>query len=123
MPAPVITIKKSDISLRKESLLISKTVAGNPLNPIKCGVYVRDNPPFLRSLNDSYVDLVSTSFPFAKNETFDPKNAKAPNHPKPTLPHAKRETELAVLSTGTTPRRGLRMPKPNAEKWMAINQR
>ena len=123
MPAPVITIKKSDISLRKKSPLISKTVAGNPLNPIKCGVYVRDNPPFLRSLNDSYVDLVSTPFPFVKGETFGLKNAKAPDHPKPTLPHAKRETELAVLRTGTTPQQGLRVPKPNTEKRMAVLQR
>ena len=85
MPAPVITI-------RKVGHLVAETVAGNPLNPINHGVYISDNLPFLRSLNRSYVDLVSKSFPFAKNETFDPKNAKSPDPPKPTLQDAKRET-------------------------------
>ena len=39
-------------------------------NATNRGVYISDNLPFLRSLNDESIDLVCIDSPFAKNETF-----------------------------------------------------
>ena len=39
-------------------------------NATNRGVYISDNLPFLRSLNDESIDLVCIDPPFAKNETF-----------------------------------------------------
>ena len=41
-----------------------------PFNAVNRGVYISDNLPFLRSLNDECVDLVCIDPPFDKNETF-----------------------------------------------------
>ncbi len=46
----------------------------NPLNAANRGVYIADNLPFLRSLNDACIDLVCIDPPFAKNETFGRKS-------------------------------------------------
>ena len=72
-------------------------MADNPLNAVNRGVYISDNLPFLKSLNDGCIDLVCIDPPFAKNETFGRKNAKAPDPLKPPLTEAERETELALL--------------------------
>ena len=72
-------------------------MADNPLNAVNRGVYISDNLPFLKSLNDRCIDLVCIDPPFAKNETFGRKNAKAPDPLKPPLTDAERETELALL--------------------------
>ncbi len=69
----------------------------NPLNAINRGVYISDNLPFLQSLNDECIDLVCIDPPFAKNETFGRKNAKAPDPLKPPLSDAEKATELALL--------------------------
>ena len=39
-------------------------------NAVNRGVYISDNLPFLRSLNDACIDLVCIDPPFDKNETF-----------------------------------------------------
>ena len=69
----------------------------NPLNAINRGVYISDNLPFLQSLNDECIDLVCIDPPFAKNETFGRKNAKAPDPLKPPLGDDEKATELALL--------------------------
>ena len=46
----------------------------NLLNAANRGVYISDNLPFLRSLNDACIDLVCIDPPFAKNETFGRKS-------------------------------------------------
>lgn len=69
----------------------------NPLNAVNRGVYISDNLPFLQSLNDECIDLVCIDPPFAKNETFGRKNAKAPDPLKPPLLNAEKTTELALL--------------------------
>ena len=72
-------------------------MADNPLNAVNRGVYISDNLPFLKSLNDGCVDLVCIDPPFAKNETFGRKNKRDPDPLKPPLTEAERETELALL--------------------------
>ena len=72
-------------------------MADNPLNAVNRGVYISDNLPFLKSLNDGCIDLVCIDPPFAKNGTFGRKNSKAPDPLKPPLTEAERETELALL--------------------------
>ena len=69
----------------------------NPLNAVNRGVYISDNLPFLQSLNDECIDLVCIDPPFAKNETFGRKNAKAPDPLKPPLGDDEKATELALL--------------------------
>ena len=69
----------------------------NPLNAVSRGVYISDNLPFLQSLNDGCVDLVCIDPPFAKNETFGRKNAKALDPLKPPLGDDEKATELALL--------------------------
>ena len=69
----------------------------NPLNAVNRGVYISDNLPFLKSLNDECVDLVCIDPPFAKNETFGRKNDKSPDPLKPPLSDEEKETELALL--------------------------
>ena len=80
-------------------------MSSNPLNAINHGVYIADNLPFLKSLNDEDVDLVCIDPPFAKNKTFGRKNAKSPDPLKPLLSDAERATELALLQ-----RRGINSP-------------
>lgn len=72
-------------------------MADHPLNAVNRGVYISDNLPFLKSLNDECIDLVCIDPPFAKNETFGRKNSKAPDPLKPPLTEVERETELALL--------------------------
>ena len=45
----------------------------NPLNAVNRGVYISDNLPFLRSLNDGCIDLVCIDAPFGKKQTFEGK--------------------------------------------------
>ena len=72
-------------------------MANNELNAVNRGVYISDNLPFLKSLNDGCIDLVCIDPPFAKNETFGKKNAKAQDPLKPPLSKAEKETELVLL--------------------------
>ena len=69
----------------------------NLLNAVNRGVYISDNLPFLKSLNDECIDLVCIDPPFAKNETFGRKNEKSPDPLKPPLSDEEKETELALL--------------------------
>ncbi len=70
---------------------------GNPLNAENRGVYISDNLPFLKSLNDECIDLVCIDPPFAKNETFGRKNERSPDPLKPPLSDEEKETEMALL--------------------------
>ncbi len=72
-------------------------MTANPLNAVNRGVYISDNLPFLKSLNDECIDLVCIDPPFAKNETFGRKNDKSPDPLKPPLSDEEHETELALL--------------------------
>ena len=72
-------------------------MTANPLNAVNRGVYISDNLPFLKSLNDECIDLVCIDPPFAKNETFGRKNEKSPDPLKPPLSDEEQETELALL--------------------------
>ena len=45
----------------------------NPLNAANRSVYISDNLPFLRSLNDACIDLVCIDPPFGKKQTFEGK--------------------------------------------------
>ena len=47
-------------------------------NAINRGVYIADNLPFLKSLNDECIDLVCIDPPFAKNETFTGEKLRPP---------------------------------------------
>ena len=60
-------------------------------NAINRGVYIADNLPFLKSLNDECIDLVCIDPPFAKNETFTGERLKPP------LTQEEKETELRLL--------------------------
>ena len=73
-------------------------MSANPLNAVNRGVYISDNLPFLKSLNDGCIDLVCIDPPFAKNETFGRKNSKAPDPLKPPLSDAEKATELTLLA-------------------------
>ena len=44
----------------------SSEMADNPLNAVNRGVYISDNLPFLRRLNDGCIDLVCIDPPFGK---------------------------------------------------------
>ena len=72
-------------------------MADNPLNAVNRGVYISDNLPFLKSLNDECIDLVCIDPPFAKNETFGRKNSKSPDPLKPPLSNQEKATEIALL--------------------------
>ena len=72
-------------------------MADNPLNAVNRGVYISDNLPFLKSLNDGCVDLVCIDPPFAKNETFGRKNDKSPDPLKPPLSDKEHRIKLALL--------------------------
>ena len=72
-------------------------MADNLLNAVNRGVYISDNLPFLKGLNDGCIDLVCIDPPFAKNETFGRKNSKSPDPLKPPLSDEERATELALL--------------------------
>ncbi len=45
----------------------------NPLNAVNRGVYISDNLPFLKGLNDGCIDLVCIDPPFGKKQTFEGK--------------------------------------------------
>ena len=66
------------------------TNPAHPFNAVNRGVYIADNLPFLRSLNNESVDLVCIDPPFAKNETFGKKNDQARDPLKPP-PHPRRK--------------------------------
>lgn len=68
------------------------TVASHGFNAINRGVYISDNLPFLRSLNDECVDLVCIDPPFAKNETF------VGDRLKPPLTEQERDIESRLLA-------------------------
>ena len=53
----------------------------NTFNAVNRGVYIADNLPFLRSLNDECIDLAVIDPPFAKNETFTRDKLKPPLTP------------------------------------------
>ena len=72
-------------------------MADNPLNAVNRGVYISDNLPFLKELNDGCIDLVCIDPPFAKNETFGRKNEKAPDPLKPPLSDEERRIESGLL--------------------------
>ena len=72
-------------------------MADNPLNAVNRGVYISDNLPFIKSLNDECIDLVCIDPPFAKNETFGRKNSKSPDPLKPPLSNEEKATEIALL--------------------------
>ena len=72
-------------------------MADNPLNAVNRGVYISDNLPFLKSLNDGCIDLVCIAPPFAKNETFGRKNDKSPDPLKPELTPEERRIERDLL--------------------------
>ena len=48
-------------------------MTANPLNAVNRGVYISDNLPFLRSLNNECIDLVCIDPPFGKKQTFEGK--------------------------------------------------
>ena len=48
-------------------------MTANPLNAVNRGVYISDNLPFLKSLNDECIDLVCIDPPFGKKQTFEGK--------------------------------------------------
>ena len=63
-------------------------------NAVDRGVYISDNLPFLRSLNDECVDLICIDPPFAKNDTFN----KADNELKPELSQDEKDNEKRLLN-------------------------
>ena len=67
-------------------------------NAVNRGVYISDNLPFLRSLNDECIDLVCIDPPFAKNETFGKRRDTDRDPLRPPLTDAEREIELRLLS-------------------------
>ena len=67
------------------------------LNAVNRGMYIADNLNFLKSLNDECIDLVCIDPPFAKNETFGRKNARAADPLKPPLTEQERQVELDLL--------------------------
>ena len=48
-------------------------IPDNPPNAVDRGVYISDNLPFLKGLNDGCVDLVCIAPPFGKKQTFEGK--------------------------------------------------
>ena len=63
-------------------------------NAINRGVYIADNLPFLRSLNNECIDLVNIDPPFAKNDTFTKDDDKL----RPPLSDDEKETERRLLA-------------------------
>ena len=72
----------------------SQAKPGEPFNAVNRGVYISDNLPFLRSLNDECVDLVCIDPPFAKNDTFN----KADSELKPALSPDEKENEKILMN-------------------------
>ena len=68
------------------------------LNAVNRGMYIADNLEFLKSLNDECIDLVCIDPPFAKNETFGRRNARAADPLKPPLTEQERQVELDLLA-------------------------
>ena len=66
---PLVNIEASNRGGR-DALPTLPVMPDNPLNAVNRGVYISDNLPFLRGLNDGCIDLVCIDPPFAKNETF-----------------------------------------------------
>ena len=79
-------------------------------NAINRGVYIADNLPFLRSLNDECIDLVTIDPPFAKNDTF------AEDMLKPPLSEEERATEARLLA-----RWGINNARQAAEQGLAYS--
>lgn len=83
----------------------------NPLNAVNRGVYISDNLPFLRRLNDGCIDLVCIDPPFDKNETFGRREGdKKPDLLKPPLSEDERRIERGLLQ-----RWGIRNPDEATE--------
>ena len=68
-------------------------VDGGGFNAINRGVYISDNLPFLRSLNDECIDLVCIDPPFAKNDTF----VKDDDRLRPPLTEDELSTERRLM--------------------------
>ena len=61
-------------------------------NAVNRGVYISDNLPFLRALNDECIDLICIDPPFAKNETFTGDKLK------PSLTDEEQDTERRLMA-------------------------
>lgn len=81
---------------RKKNIMTQQSQAkpGEPFNAVNRGVYISDNLPFLRSLNDECVELVCIDPPFAKNDTFN----KADSELKPALSPDEKENEKLLMN-------------------------
>lgn len=79
----------------KEDMMTTQSQAelSEQFNAVNRGVYISDNLPFLRSLNDESIDLVCIDPPFAKNDTFTGDNLDPP------LSESERETERRLLAS------------------------
>ena len=64
-----------------------------PFNAVNRGVYISDNLPFLKELNDECIDLVCIDPPFAKNDTFN----KSDNELRPPPSAAEKENETHLM--------------------------
>ena len=71
-------------------------MADNPLNAVNRGVYISDNLPFLKELNDGCIDLVCIDPPFAKNETFGRWNETEPDPLKSESTEEEKAVERAL---------------------------
>ena len=76
---------------KSETYAYTQTQQIHGFNAINRGVYIADNLPFLKSLNDECIDLVCIDPPFAKNETFTGEKLKPP------LTRQEKENELRLL--------------------------
>ena len=76
---------------KSETYTYTQTQQIHGFNAINRGVYIADNLPFLKSLNDECIDLVCIDPPFAKNETFTGERLKPP------LTRQEKENELRLL--------------------------
>ena len=76
---------------KSETYTYTQTQQIHGFNAINRGVYIADNLPFLKSLNDECIDLVCIDPPFAKNETFTGERLKPP------LTQQEKENELRLL--------------------------
>ena len=84
-------------------------MANNTLNAVNRGVYISDNLPFLKSLNDECIDLVCIDPPFGKKQTFE-------GRLKPPLSAGERRIEQDMMASwgvydaGTAYEAGLEYP-------------
>ncbi len=93
---PLVNIKASNRGGR-DALPTLPVMPDNPLNAVNRGVYISDNLPFLRRLNDGCIDLVCIDPPFAKNETFGRKKDDDPDPLKPEMDADEKRIEEGLL--------------------------